>query len=95
MKWLIRWQQECWWKLLSEKEQKQYIIEFVTAALLRGDTKTRYEAHASAIVNGWKSRNEVRGEENMNTADGLDEFLTPMNMDGAHKHEPNGDADDE
>lgn len=53
---------------------------FIVDALLRGKTKERYEAHNLAINGGWKTRNEAREQEDMNRADGLDEFLEPMNM---------------
>ncbi len=69
--------------LLSSRDRGRIFVEFSMDALLRGDTKSRYEAHASAINNGWKNRNEVRALENMNPVDGLDEYLTPLNMGGA------------
>jgi len=50
--------------------------------LLRGDTKSRYEAHNMALQGGWMNRNEVRAMENLNPVEGLDEFLQPLNMGG-------------
>jgi HK97 family phage portal protein len=62
-------------------ESPRYFSEFVLEGLLRGDVKTRYEAHRNAIVTGWKNRNEVRVEESMNRGpETLDEFLEPLNM---------------
>lgn len=58
--------------LLTEEEKKTYFAKFNTAGLLRGDTKTRYEAHKSAIDAGWKTRNEVREDEDYNPIEGLD-----------------------
>ncbi len=84
-RWLKRWEQECNYKLFSEAEQRTHFAEFLTAALLRGDTRTRYEAYTLAITNGWMNRNEIRRLENLNTEEGLDKFLTPMNMAGADK----------
>ena len=84
MYWLVTWQEECADKLLT-KEQKLdgFYYEFNTAALLRGDTASRFEAYASGINNGWMSRNEARKMENMNPVDGLDEYLVPLNMAAA------------
>lgn len=54
--------------------------EFKLAGLLRGDTRTRYEAYGKGIQDGWLTRNEARGWENLNPIDGLDEPLQPLNM---------------
>jgi hypothetical protein len=87
--WLVRLEQSMARDLLSEAERRRGIyISHTVEGLLRGDIKTRYDAYASAITNGWMSRNEVRSLENFNAADGLDEFLTPLNMASA------GDAHD-
>lgn len=78
--WLVRWEQRLSEALLSPAERRTHFFEFLVEGILRGDTKSRYEANAIAIQNGWKTRNEVRVQENMNPADGLDEFLLPLNM---------------
>lgn len=58
-----------------------YFADFVLEGLLKGDIKTRYTAHQLAILSGWKTRNEVRVEENYNRGpEALDEFMEPMNM---------------
>jgi HK97 family phage portal protein len=75
--------------LFTEEERKRYFVEFKIDALLRGDTKTRYEAYGKGINDGWLSRNEVRGFENLNPVDGLDEYLVPLNMSG--DEEPTGE----
>ncbi len=49
-------------------------------ALLRGDIKSRYEAHAKGRQWGWLSANDVRKIENMNPVEGLDHYLEPLNM---------------
>lgn len=41
------------------------VVEFDTSALLRGDTKERYETYASAITAGFLTVNEVRALENL------------------------------
>lgn len=63
--------------LLPPREWETMYVEFMVDGLLRGDVKTRHEAYASAITNGWMTRNEVREKESLNPADGLDEFLVP------------------
>lgn len=54
--------------------------EFKVDALLRGDTATRYAAHAVAIEHGFETRNEARRLENMKPLPGLDEPIMPLNM---------------
>ena len=45
MRWLVRWQEQCAVKLLTQAQfnSENYYFRFVTAALLRGTTKERYE----------------------------------------------------
>lgn len=60
-----------------------YFGEFKVDMLLRGDTKTRYEAYGKGIQDGWLTRNEARRMENLNAIDGLDVPLQPLNMEPA------------
>lgn len=78
--WLVRWEQELSRGLLSEAEQEEYYVEFLVDGLLRGDATARANYFRTAVLTGWMNRNEVREIENMNRADGLDEYLTPLNM---------------
>lgn len=78
--WATRWEQELVPALLSEREQETYFVEHLFDGLLRGDTTARANYFRTAILAGWMSRNEVREIENMNRAEGLDEYLSPMNM---------------
>lgn len=80
--WLVNWEEECTDKLLSEAEKKAdtHFVRFKRKALLQADTATTNQSYATAITNGWMTRNEVRRAEDMNTEDGLDEFLVPLNM---------------
>lgn len=78
--WLVRWEQAIQRSLMLSGERKTYFVEFLVDGLLRGDIMSRYQAYATAIQNGWMSRNEVRQLENLNPAEELDEFLVPMNM---------------
>lgn len=72
----------------------EYFADFRLEGLLRGDISTRYTAHQLAIQGGWKTRNEVRLEENYNRGPkALDEFLEPLNMAVAGEREDD-DPDD-
>ena len=76
--WLVRWEQAINRDLLSEQDRAEgYFCEFLLDAMLRGDTKSRYEAHSLAIQNKWMNRNEVRIKENMNPVEGGDVFENP------------------
>lgn len=82
--WLVRWEQALARDLLTDDEQDEYFFEFLTANLMRGDAKSRAEYLKTAISQGgWMNRNEARSIENMNSAEGLDEFLVPLNMSPA------------
>lgn len=78
--WVVRWEQTMNWKLLTPKERKKFRIEFVIEGLLRGDTKSRYEAYAVGRQNGWLSPNDILELENMNPIPGGDKYLVPLNM---------------
>jgi hypothetical protein len=88
--WLVRWQQAINTRLMLEGEREKFFAEFLTDALLRGDTASRYQAHAIGRQNGWLSANDIREIENMNPVDGGDVYLVPLNMVPA-----GGDATDD
>jgi hypothetical protein len=50
--------------------------------LLRGDQKSRYEAFATGLNNGWLSVNEIRRWEDMRPVENeaADKFRMPLNM---------------
>lgn len=48
--------------------------EFLRAAVLMGDTKTRYDSYAVGITNRFLTPNEARERENLPPLDGGDEF---------------------
>ena len=77
---LRNFEDEVWRGLIVEEERKERFVAHVVAGLLRGDVKSRYEAYAVAVQNGWMNRNEVRSLEDMNEEPGLEEFLAPLNM---------------
>jgi HK97 family phage portal protein len=73
----VSWEQSIFRDLIVDED---LFAEAVLEVLLRGDTKTRYEAYGKAITDGWMTRNEARRLENRNPLPGLDEPLQPMNM---------------
>lgn len=78
--WLVRLEQTISRDLLTANERGRLFAKHSVEGLLRGDTKTRYEAYGKAIQDGWMNRNEARNLENLNRVDGLDEFVLPMNI---------------
>lgn len=79
--WLIRWEQEINFKLISSLDQ--LYAEHNQDALLRGDTAGRSAFYASALSWGWLSRNDVRALENLPPFEGGDAYMVPKNMDPA------------
>jgi len=79
--WLVRWEQSLAFALLTESQRKSgYFFDFLVAALLRGDIKTRYESYRIGRQWGWLSVNDVRRLETMNPVDNGNDYLMPMNM---------------
>lgn len=81
MRWLVRWQEECRAKLLTtvERDSDEWYFKFVTAALLQGTTKERYEVYQIARQIEVMSANDVRELEDMNRRDdgGGDTYTNP------------------
>jgi len=88
--WAVRWEMSCERDLILPHEEGTIEIELDLDGLVRGDIKSRYESHASAISWGWKNRNEIRRTEGLNRVDGLDEFMEPRNMAPAGGQGGNG-----
>lgn len=79
--WLTKWEQRMTLSLLDETQQLEYFIEFLVAALLRGDINSRFKAYAVAKQWGWMSTNDILRSENRNTiGDQGDIYLVPVNM---------------
>lgn len=78
MGWAIRWEQAIRRDLIIA--QGRFMAEHNLEGLLRGDTKTRFEAYQIAVTFGWLTRAEVRERENLNPIPGLDKPLLPLNM---------------
>lgn len=78
--WLIRLEQELTLKLLKPAERERYYFEHSADAILRADTKTRFEIYALAKNWGLLTTNEIREKENMPRVEGGDVLLQPLNM---------------
>ncbi len=78
MPWLVRIEQAITRDLILNRQR--FFPKFNVDMLLRGDTKSRYEAHRIAIMAGFKTRNEARDDEDDNPLEGLDEPLVALNM---------------
>lgn len=70
--WLINIEEAINAKLFGDDATKY--VKFNVDALLRGDTFTRFRAHALALQNGFKSVNEVRELEDMDPIEGGDTY---------------------
>lgn len=76
--WLVRNEQSIKKNLMTKDERLRYFAKFKIDALLRGDTKTRYEAYLKARQARWMSANEIRALEDMNPIEGGDDYENPM-----------------
>lgn len=86
--WAVRWEQSALRDLIYEDD---VYIEHLFDGLLRGNVTERAQAQAIYVTNGVMTRNEVRRQENLNRLDGLDEPLTPLNMERTGAPPPAGD----
>lgn len=79
----VRWEQEIQRQLFLEIDRDTF-AEFKIDGLLRGDTKTRFEAYAKAKQNGIYSTNDIRELENLNpTGAGGDVYTIQGQMTNA------------
>lgn len=79
--WFVLWEQAISRDLIMPSERESLFAEHLADALLRGDTKSRFEAYNLALNGGghggWMTVNEVRVRENMNPFEG-DQFNHPL-----------------
>jgi len=68
--WLTRIQQACNRILFTESENGRYFVEHKLDSLLKGDQKTRYECYQIGIEQGFLSKNDIRGFENLSPVPG-------------------------
>lgn len=79
--WYQRLEQSIDANLLSKQDREEgYYSQFVEEGLLRGDSKATAEFLTKLSTNGIMTRNEARAKLDLNPLDGLDEPLTPANM---------------
>jgi HK97 family phage portal protein len=88
--WLVRWERALMRALFTEAERKEYAVEFLVDAIVRGDIQTRYNAYAIGRQWGWLNVDEIRAKENMNPLpDGQGKiYLSPLNMAVIGEDEP-------
>lgn len=75
-----RWEQAMRRDLFASDDD--YSAEFNLDGLMRGDKAAQAAFYASALQNGYKTRNEIRALENDNQSDasGMDDFSIQQNM---------------
>ena len=78
--WLTRIEQSIRMNLLTPVEQTKYFAEFALEGLLRADSAARAAFYSSAGQNGWMSRNEIRGLENLPRVEGGDVLTVQSNL---------------
>jgi HK97 family phage portal protein len=79
--WAIRWESELNRKLLKHSERQSHFFKFLLDGLLRGDTKSRFEAYNLGRNMGIYSTNEIREKEDLNPVDhGDDDYILPLNV---------------
>ena len=68
--------------LFKPGERQQYYLRFNYEGLLRADTAARAEFYSKALQNGYMTRNEVRGKENLpkSNDEGMDDYTVQVNM---------------
>lgn len=67
-------------RVFSLDERMNMQAEFSLDALMRGDITSRYQAYATAVQNGFKTRNEVRQLENDEPVEGGDVLTAQTNL---------------
>lgn len=95
--WVVRIEQSINKNLLSEADQEKFFSKFKVEGLLRGDTRTRYQAYSLARQARWMSVNEIRALEDMDPIEGGDEYENPaIDVSGLMNDDKNlGGSDDD
>lgn len=81
-------------KLFFTDERRTHKVKFSLEGLLRGDTAARSNYYHNAILDGYLTRNEVRDLEGYERAEGLDDFLYPLNTGVVGKDMPEDNQED-
>ena len=78
---LTMYEQELTYKLFLDSELEQgYYLKFNVDAILRADIKTRYEAYAIGIQNGFLEPDEARGKEDLPPKPGGNQLIVNGNF---------------
>jgi len=85
--WVERWEKVLNSKLFTGADKERFYIKFELGGLLRGDTKSRYEAYSLGLQQGFLNVDEVREKEDMNPLpDGKGQvYRFPLNLGEAEK----------
>ena len=78
--WTVNLEEEANVKLFGRQQRGVFYTKFKLAALLRGDTTTRFAAYATGRQWGWLSVNDIRELEDLNRIKGGDQYIVPSNM---------------
>lgn len=79
--WTTRIEQELNRKVFARESAESLYVKFNEKVLLRGDLEARQKFYSAMVYAGIMTRNEVRALEDLNPLEGLDEPLTPVNME--------------
>lgn len=96
LKWVIKIEQECDEKLLSERQKQRdtHYFKMNVSALLRADSKTQMETVTGYILARVMCPNEARLLLDMNPYEGGDEFANPSITPGAPGEGNEGSSDE-
>lgn len=81
MGWTARIEAELNRKLFPKNHPADDYVKFNEKGFLRGDLKSQAEFYTKMVYAGIYDRNEIRALEDLNPREGLDEILTPVNME--------------
>lgn len=94
---LVRYQQQCWRKLLTPEDRAAgRYVKFNVRALMSTDTKTRILSYANGLDRGYYNVNTVRDWEDLPPREGGDEYRVALNTGSAtnqEKEDGDGKAD--
>lgn len=79
--WITRIEQELNRKMFDRIDDGILYVKLNEKVLLRGDLNARQAFYSVMVYTGVMTRNEVRALEDLDPLDGLDEPLTPVNME--------------
>lgn len=88
---LVMWEEE----ISAMIPDPKVYARFNRSALVRGDVKSRYTAHAQGLQWGWLSPNEVRAMEDLNPRLDGDIYYPPPNTAGHVDGSPGDDESDD